>query len=82
MNTIVKFEGLIDQILDSAVKKGLAKTKVEALRLGALELNDRYNLLGTEDEQDAMSIRKSRAKLLHKEISLLSEKELDAALRG
>ena len=53
MNVNVKFSGAVEDILEAAVKLGYASTKTEALRLGALELNNRYNLLTQrEDEQD------------------------------
>ncbi len=81
MHATVKFEGFIDQILDSAVNKGLAKTKVEALRLGVLELNGRYHLVEDAQWADARAIRNSRQKLKSGKIRLHDEKELDDILK-
>ena len=55
MYVTMKFEGYIGSIMEAALKRGLAKTKAEALRLGLLELNDKYHLISTnlsEDEED------------------------------
>ncbi len=82
MYATVKFEGLIDKILETAVSKGLAKTKIEALRLGALELNSRYHLIQDEDWADVQAIRESKAKLKSGKIRLHDEKELDEILKG
>ncbi len=54
MNVNVRFSGIVERILDLAVKKGLASTKTDALRLGVFELNNRYKLLQElEDAEDA-----------------------------
>jgi Arc/MetJ-type ribon-helix-helix transcriptional regulator len=50
MHITVNFEGYIKDIIENAIEKGLAKTKTEALRLGILELNDKYNLLKNDEE--------------------------------
>lgn len=55
MNITMRFEGYVEQIIDAAVEKGVVKTKAEALRLGVLELNDKYGLVTkklSEDEED------------------------------
>ncbi len=53
MNVNIRFEGALERILDEAIRKGYASTKTEALRLGVLELNNRYRLLERmEDEAD------------------------------
>jgi hypothetical protein len=84
MHSIMKFEGLIDQILTEAVRQGLAKTKAEALRLGVVELNNKYGLIqnSTEDEEDAGYIKKARKEIAAGKLRLHSEKELKKALRG
>ncbi len=45
------FEGYIEKIIDEAQKQGIVKTKSEALRLGLLELNQKYGLVETSMEQ-------------------------------
>ena len=84
MHSTMKFEGLMDQILTEAVRQGLAKTKAEALRLGVVELNNKYELIQSsrEDEEDARYIRRARADLARGKLKLHTEKELKAALRG
>ncbi len=51
MNISMHFEGYIEKIIDEALKQGIAKTKAEALRLGLLELNQKYGLVATNLEQ-------------------------------
>lgn len=46
----VHFEGIMDRIIDDAIKKGLAKTKTEVLRMGLFELKNKYHLV--EDDED------------------------------
>lgn len=48
MNVNVRFEGITDQIIEDAIRKGLAKTRTEVLRMGLFELKNKYHLL--EDE--------------------------------
>ena len=57
MHSSVRFTGVIDTILEQAVKEGLASTKTEALRQGVLELNNKYELL-KRARQDDLAIRK------------------------
>jgi hypothetical protein len=57
MYTVVKFSGIVEQILQEAVDEGLAKTKTEALRLAILGLNDKYNLLN-KIHKDEFAVRK------------------------
>ncbi len=47
----VSFEKYAEEIMERAIKKGIVKTKIEALRLGLLGLDDRYDL--HEEEEDA-----------------------------
>jgi hypothetical protein len=80
----MKFEGLIDQILSEAVRQGLAKSKVEALRLGVVELNNKYELIQNriEEEEDIEYIKRARKEIATGKLKLHSEKELKKALRG
>ena len=55
MYITMRFEGYVEKIVDAALAKGVVKTMAEAIRLGLLELNDKYLLMPTnlsEDEQD------------------------------
>ncbi len=53
MHLNVRFEGIMDRIIDDAIKKGLAKTKTEVLRMGLMELKNKYHLAEDDltDEQ-------------------------------
>ncbi len=44
----VRFTGIMEKIIDEAIKQGLVKTKTEALRLGLLTLNEKYKLMETK----------------------------------
>ena len=50
MNISMHFEGFMEEIIEMLLKQGIAKTKAEALRLGLLELNDKYQLVGVDRE--------------------------------
>lgn len=50
MNISMHFDGFVEQIIEKLLEKGIAKTKAEALRLGLLELNDKYGLVGMDPE--------------------------------
>lgn len=84
MYSTLKFEGLIDRILSEAVRQGLAKTKAEALRLGVIELNNKYELIQNEREEaeDSEYIRRARTLIASGKLKLRTEKELAKALRG
>ena len=87
MYATVKFEGLIDNILEQAIKQGLVKTKMEGLRLGVLELNNKYRLTGQmmeekEAKEDLAYVRGAEKKIAQGKLKLRSERELRAALRG
>lgn len=87
MHMTVKLAGMMDDILSQAVKRGLAKTKVEALRLGVIELNNRYGLVRSvreeaEDREDAEFIAKADRRIASGKLKVLTEKELYAALKG
>ena len=84
MHSTMKFEGIIDQILSEAVRQGLAKSKVEALRLGVVELNNKYELIQNriEEEEDIGYIKRARKGIASGKLKLHSEKELKKALRG
>lgn len=53
MNMNIRLGGILEEIMDSAVKNGLAKTKTDVISLGLLELEHKYHLLERlEDEED------------------------------
>jgi len=55
MNVTMHFDGYVERIIDEAVRRGVVKTKAEALRLGVLQLNEKYHLVSqnlSEDEED------------------------------
>jgi hypothetical protein len=76
MYTTIKFEGVIDKILEKAVESGLAKTKVEALRISVLELERRYDLLKTEDKFAVKKMRQIDKEIKSGKRKVLSEKEV------
>lgn len=43
----------MEEIIERLLEQGIAKTKAEALRLGLLELNDKYQLVGIDKELKA-----------------------------
>ena len=86
MNVNVQFKGLIEEILEEAERKGLAKTKTEALRLGVLELNNRYHLLERrveeiEDMQDVKELEEMRTSVKKGKAKLISEKKMLTMLK-
>lgn len=53
MNMQIKLTGYAEQIMQGAVKYGLAKTKTDALMLGLVTLDNKYKILERmEDEED------------------------------
>jgi len=50
MNITINIDGYINSVLESLIKKGVVKTKSEALRLGILNLADKYVLEDLEDK--------------------------------
>ncbi|MFH1107502.1 MAG: hypothetical protein V1787_06450 [Candidatus Micrarchaeota archaeon] len=51
MNISMHFEGYTEKIIAEALRQGIVKTKAEALRLGLLELNQKYGLVASDLEQ-------------------------------
>ena len=80
MHANVQFTGLTDEIIEDAIRKGLAKTNVEVLRLGLFELKNKYGLVEGEPTEKE---RKMLAKFLSslKESDYGAEKDLWNALR-
>lgn len=55
MNISMHFEGYTERIIDEALRQGIVKTKAEALRLGLLELNQKYGLVATNLEEKELA---------------------------
>jgi len=43
MNITINIDGHLNTILENLIKRGIVKTKSEALRLGLLNLDDKYS---------------------------------------
>ncbi len=76
------FEGYAEKIIAEALRQGLVKTKAEALRLGLLELNDKYGLVATdleqkELEQDLAEFDRMEKRLAAKSTKLHHAKSID-----
>lgn len=78
MRTTIEIEGAIELILEKAVKLGLARSKTDALRIGALTLNEKYGLIkdiememvAAKLEQEEKEMKKKGKKYLSKEEAL------------
>ena len=82
MNVNIKFSGATEKILDEAVAQGYAATKTEALRLGVLELNNKYKLLEeAEEKEDEALAREVLEKIKTGKSKLGTESELWKKLR-
>ena len=73
MNISMHFEGYVEKIINEALAKGIAKTKAEALRLGLLELNEKYALIPTG--VDALELMQDIAEIERIERDIKSGKE-------
>ncbi|MFH0713468.1 MAG: hypothetical protein V1722_02705 [Candidatus Micrarchaeota archaeon] len=80
MNVNVNFTGVVDEIIEDAIRQGLAKTKTEVLRLGLFELKNKYHLAEGEPTEEE---RKMLAKFLTstKESDYGTEEDLWKALK-
>ncbi len=82
MNISMNFEGYVARIIDEALRQGIAKTKAEALRLGLLELNEKYALVATNIEEidlqrDLKEFRRMERGIASGEIRLRKAKSVD-----
>lgn len=50
METLIKLEGVPEDVLNILVSKGYFKTKTEAIRAGILELGKEYQVLKSPEE--------------------------------
>ena len=76
LRTTLAFGGVTEVILEKAVELGLARSKTDALRLGALALNREYKLVkDIEMELVARKLRKEEAEAKRKGVRFLTEEE-------
>ena len=50
----VEFKGYLEAVVDEAIRRGIVKTRTEALRAGLLELADKYGLGEADDEAEVL----------------------------
>lgn len=82
MNVNIKFHGVVEQILEEAIRRGYASTKTDALRLGVFELNNKYNLLDKiEDDADVAHADAIMEKARRGKSRLHPEKEIFEKLK-
>ncbi len=59
MKTTIEVTGFPELVLEKAVELGIARSKTDALRIGILELNDKFRLVqNVEDELVAKKVQK------------------------
>ena len=59
MKTTIEVTGFPELVLEKAVELGIARSKTDALRIGILELNDKFRLVqNAEDELVAKKVQK------------------------
>ncbi|MFH1106387.1 MAG: hypothetical protein V1787_00675 [Candidatus Micrarchaeota archaeon] len=79
METVVRFVGVPEFVLDKLVSMGYFATKTEALRAGVLELGKEYKILGEagkmEEELVARKLEREEKELKRSGGKYLSEKE-------
>ncbi len=67
MNLSLEFKGHLEEIIEKAIDKGLVKTRAEAIRLGLLELDKEYHLVGVDySPVDELPLKKEFVKELVK----------------
>ena len=62
MHITINVDGYINTVLEGLIKKGVVKTKSEALRLGVLNLADKYTLEDLESKAYKIMAEKSLEK--------------------
>lgn len=78
MNMNVKLEGIPEQIMDGAIRVGLAKTKTDVIMLGLLELEHHYKLLEQlEDEEDVRDAKRIMHEIKTGKQKVYSAKEFE-----
>jgi hypothetical protein len=78
MNMNVRITGVPEQVIDRAIKAGIAKTKTAVLTLGVLELANKYGLLEKlEDEKDAEEAQRIWERIRAGKEKLVSAEEFE-----
>ncbi len=78
MNMNIRLSGIAENIVVGAVKSGLAKTKTDAILMGLIELDNRYDLLERmEDEEDVREAKRILAEIKSGKQKVLSMKEFE-----
>ncbi len=79
MQTLVKLEGVPEEVLEVLVKRGYFKTRTEAIRAGILTLGKEYSLINTpkdlEMELVALKLKKEEEEMKRKGEKFLTEDE-------
>jgi len=75
VETIVRLDGIVEDILNELVETGYFKTKTEAFRAGILELGKEYHIID-ELKSDLAHAREIDRRIKSGEIELGTEKEL------
>ncbi len=74
----VKLSGIAEQIVESAVRSGIAKTKTDVLMIGLLELNNKYDLLERiENKEDLREAKRVLSEIRSGKQKLYSKKEFE-----
>ena len=81
MNVNVNFTGIVDDIIEDAIRQGLAKTKTEVLRLGLFELKNKYHLAEGEPTKEELELLSEFLKT-SKPSDYLTEAEFRKALKS
>ena len=58
MKTTIEITGFPELVLEKAVELGIARSKTDALRIGILELNDKFGLV--QNVEDELVVRKMK----------------------
>jgi len=58
MKTTIEITGFPELVLERAVELGIARSKTDALRIGILELNDKFRLV--QNVEDELVVKKMK----------------------
>jgi len=76
MYTTIDMRGIQNEILELAVRAGVAKNKTDALGVAVLQLNDKYGLLDRrEDIEDSEELRETMRLYKSGKVKAYSEHE-------
>ena len=80
MDTLVKMDGVPEDVLEILLERGYFKTKAEVIRAGVLGLGEKYGVFRTPEELErnlvALKIKKEEAEIKAKKKKYLSEAEV------